>query len=115
MSREWLVPSTLRAIEVFFLVLILSWKGLISGTTFILIFAVLFHHYDNLYRALQGERKPDWLSALGLFFGGRFLIIFIAVLAGWNLLVFTWYFGILFFVIASAQWVLAHRTNKVSR
>ena len=115
LRRDWLIPSTLRAVEVLFLVLILSWKGLISGTTFLLIFAILFHHYDNLYRALQGERKPDWLNALGLFFGGRVLIIFIAVLAGWDLKPFTWYFGILFFVIASAQWVLAHRTNKVSR
>ena len=115
LRRDWLIPSTLRAVEVILLILILSWKGLISGTTFLLIFAILFHHYDNLYRALQGEHKPDWLSALGLFFGGRVLIIFIAVLAGWDLKPFTWYFGILFFLIASAQWVLAHRTNKVSR
>ena len=112
---DWLVPSTLRAVEVILLVLILSWKGLVSGTTFLLIFAILFHHYDNLYRALQGEHKPDWLSTLGLFFGGRVLIIFIAVLAGLDLQIFAWYFGILFLLVSSVQWVQAHRTNKVSR
>ena len=115
LRNDWLVPSTLRAVEVILLVLILSWKGLISGTTFLLIFAILFHHYDNLYRALQGEHKPDWLSVLGLFFGGRVLIILIAVLAGWDLQIFARYFGILFLLVSSVQWVQAHRTNKVSR
>ena len=115
MHRDWLVPSTLRAVEVIILVLIFSWKGLISGTTYLLIFAILFHHYDNLYRALQGEHKPNWLAALGLFFGGRVIFIFIAALAGWDLKIFSWYFGILFFIVASAQWVLTHRTNKVSQ
>jgi hypothetical protein len=80
-----------------------------------IIFAIVFHHYDNLYRALQNDRKPAWLSALGLFVGGRILLLGVAALQEWPLEYFAWYFSLLFLVISSAQWVLGHRANKIGR
>jgi hypothetical protein len=38
---------------------------------FLLLFAILFNHYDNMYRALQGEAKPKLLSIAGGFIVGR--------------------------------------------
>jgi hypothetical protein len=81
--------------------------------SFIIFFAIVFHHYDNLYRSLQNEKKPIWLSSLGLFIEGRLLVLAIAAFSGWSLDFFAWYFSTLFLVISSAQWVLSHRANKV--
>jgi phosphatidylglycerophosphate synthase len=112
---DWIEPSLLRLLEVGFLIWVFSTVGEIGIPTYIIIFSVIFHHYDNLYRALQGEKKPNWLSALGLFIGGRILVLGIAALQEWPLHYFAWYFGILFLFVSSLQWVLAHRTNKIRK
>jgi hypothetical protein len=64
---------------------------------------------------LQDEQKPAWLSALGLFVGGRILILGVAALQDWPLFYFAWYFSILFLGVSSLQWVLSHRTNKMGK
>ena len=93
--------------------IILSGKDLIGIEVFIILFSICFHHYDNLYRAMQENKKPDWLKCLGLWVEGRILIIGLIVMAGWSLWWLAWYFGLLFLGISSIQWVIYRHTNKV--
>ena len=110
---DWIEPSFLRVIEFALLLWIFIMNEQIKIATFIIFFAIVFHHYDNLYRSLQNEKKPIWLSSLGLFIEGRLLVLAIAAFSGWSLDYFAWYFSTLFLVISSVQWVLSHRANKV--
>jgi phosphatidylglycerophosphate synthase len=110
---DWLAPSLLRAIETLLLLWIFIINREINAVTFIIIFTIVFHHYDNLYRSLQNEKKPIWLSRLGLFIEGRLLLLGIAAFSEWNLSYIAWYFALLFLLTSSLQWVLSHRANKV--
>ena len=110
---DWIEPSFLRVIEFAFLLWVFIRNEQINMVSFIIFFAIVFHHYDNLYRSLQNEKKPIWLSSLGLFIEGRLLVLAIAAFSGWRLDYFAWYFSTLFLVISSVQWVLSHRANKV--
>lgn len=114
MTRSsWIEPSLIRLIELLILIWIFTNGALLGVPSFILILSIIFHHYDNLYRAMQGEAKPTWLSALGLYVGGRVLLIGTFVYAEWSLTPLVWYFVTLFFAISSIQWVVSHRQNKV--
>jgi hypothetical protein len=108
---DWIEPSLLRGVEALILIAIFAYQDLLGIPAFIILFSIFFHHYDNLYRALQGEQKPEWLSALGLFLGGRVLLIGIAALADWSLAYFAWYFSLLFLGVSSLQWVMTHRVK----
>lgn len=110
---DWLAPSLLRAIETLLLLWIFIISEEINVVTFMIIFTIVFHHYDNLYRSLQNEKKPVWLSRLGLFIEGRLLLLGIAAFGEWNLSYITWYFALLFLLTSSLQWALSHRANKV--
>ena len=110
---DWLAPSLLRAIETLLLLWIFIINEEINAVTFMIIFTIVFHHYDNLYRSLQNEKKPVWLSRLGLFIEGRLLLLGIAAFGEWNLSYIAWYFALLFLLTSSLQWVLSHRANKV--
>jgi len=110
---DWLAPSLLRAIETLLLLWIFKINEEINVVTFMIIFTIVFHHYDNLYRSLQNEKKPVWLSRLGLFIEGRLLLLGIAAFGEWNLSYIAWYFALLFLLTSSLQWVLSHRANKV--
>ena len=111
---SWIEPSIWVAIEGIILIAIFASQGLMAGTSFLLLFAILFHHYDALYRALQNEKKPIWLQVAGLYLGGRVLVIGIFLLLGLSEALLTWYFTLLFVFLASGQWVLSHKQNKVS-
>ena len=110
---DWLEPSLLRAVETLLFLWIFIINEQINTVNFIVIFTIVFHHYDNLYRSLQNERKPIWLSRLGLFIEGRLLLSGIAAFGEWNLSYIAWYFSLLFLLTSSLQWVLSHRANKV--
>lgn len=110
---DWLAPSLLRAIETLLLLWIFIINEEVNAVTFMIIFTIVFHHYDNLYRSLQNEKKPVWLSRLGLFIEGRLLLLGIAAFGEWNLSYIAWYFALLFLLTSSLQWVLSHRANKV--
>ena len=112
---DWLEPSILRAVEGGVLIWIFASTSSINIATYFILFSIVFHHYDNLYRALQDEEKPAWLSTLGLFVGGRILLLGIAALQGWSLSYFAWYFGALFLIVSSLQWVFSHKANKVGK
>jgi hypothetical protein len=109
---DWLEPSLLRALELGVLIVLFSVTGNFSGETgaaaFVILFSIAFHHYDNLYRAMQGEQKPRWLSWAGLTVPGRLLLLAVVDLLGFGLEPVAGYFLVLFLVASSIQWVL-HR------
>jgi hypothetical protein len=109
---DWLEPSLLRALELGALTVLFALTGKFSSDSavaaFVILFSIAFHHYDNLYRAMQGEQKPKWLSWLGLTVPGRLLLLTAAALLGVGLEPIAGYFLVLFLVVSSFQWVL-HR------
>jgi len=109
---DWLLPSLLRLIEGLFLIWLTLITDINRAHMFIIIFAILFNHYDNLYRALQSEKKPLWLSIAGGFILGRVLAITLTIWLGFSLLPLTIYLSTLFFAISSAQWILSHKTKE---
>jgi hypothetical protein len=112
---SWLEPSILRLLEALVLLAIFINQDVLGISSFIILFSIIFHHYDNLYRALQDEKKPTWLSALGLYVGGRILLIGAALLAGVDITLIAWYFAILFLALSSIQWVVSHKQNRISK
>ncbi|NCV34858.1 MAG: hypothetical protein EBW66_04620 [Actinobacteria bacterium] len=111
---SWIEPSILRLIESLVLIAIFINQDVLGIPSFIILFSIIFHHYDNLYRALQNERKPLWLSALGLYLGGRILLIGLALLAGVDITLITWYFAAIFLMLSSIQWVMGHKQNRIA-
>jgi len=109
---DWLTPSLLRLLEGAILIEIAVISDLDKSVIFLLLLAILFNHYDNMYRALQGERKPAWLAIAGGFIFGRLLIIALWIWLGWSLTILVYYFCALFFIVSSVQWVLS-RNEKV--
>jgi hypothetical protein len=108
---DWLTPSLLRLLEGAIVIELAFVTDLDKSVIFLLLFAILFNHYDNMYRALQNERKPIWLSVAGGFVFGRLLIIALWIWMGWSLTILVYYFSVLFFVISSVQWILSRKTE----
>ena len=108
---DWLEPSILRAIEGAFFIWAVSVTDLNRPAAFLLLFAIIYSHYDSLYRALQSERKPKWLAISGGFILGRILLLGIFLALGWSIVPLVWYFCTLFFVISSIQWVVGHKAR----
>jgi hypothetical protein len=106
---DWLEPSLLRLIEGAVFIAIAFTTDLNRSVLFLLLFAILFNHYDNMYRALQGEAKPKWLSIAGGFIVGRLLVLSVLVWAGVSLLPLLYYLATLFFVVSSVQWVASRK------
>jgi len=110
---DWLEPSILRALELGVLILVFALTGKFSddsaAAAFVILFSIAFHHYDNLYRAMQGEQKPQWLSWLGLTVPGRLVLLTLVALLGIGLEPIAGYFLVLFLVVSSIQWVLHRR------
>ena len=108
---DWLEPSLLRALELGALIAVFALTGNLQGNlgiaSFIVLFSIAFHHYDNLYRSMQNEEKPKWLSVLGLSVPGRIILLVAAILLGSDLTVFAIYFSVLFLVASSIQWVIS--------
>jgi phosphatidylglycerophosphate synthase len=108
---DWLEPSVLRAIELGSLITLFALTGNLEGNlgiaSFVILFSIAFNHYDNLYRSMQNEEKPKWLSALGLSAPGRIIVLLAATLLGLNLTIFAAYFSLLFLVASSIQWVIS--------
>lgn len=117
----WAIPAALRFIElgavaVIVLTLAPQWAPL----AFAWVALVAFHHYDLLYRALQGMATPRWIVWSGLGWDGRTIVIALAALAGAAtlgvvLLVGSWAWAILLVVIASAQWLLTMSAAQRAR
>ena len=106
---DWLEPSILRALEGVAIITLTITADLNRPTAFLLLFAIIYGHYDNLYRALQGESKPRWLSLAGAFIIGRLAILGIFIAFSWSITPLVWYFGALFLVVSSIQWVSSQK------
>jgi phosphatidylserine synthase len=106
---DWLEPSLLRALELGVLILLFATTGVFTGESavaaFVILFSIAFNHYDNLYRAMQGEQKPKWLSFAGLTVPGRLLLLSVIDLLGIGIEPVAGYFLLLFLVVSSVQWV----------
>jgi len=115
---DWLEPSLLRAVELGALTALFALTGNFEGNlgipSFVILFSIAFHHYDNLYRSMQKEEKPQWLSLMGLSVPGRIFLLSAATLLGLDLTVFASYFSVLFLVASSIQWVISHSTKAKS-
>ena len=109
---DWLEPSLLRALELGVLIALFALTGNFEGNlgiaSFVILFSIAFHHYDNLYRSMQNEEKPKWLSVLGLSVPGRIVFLAAATLLELELEVFAVYFSVLFLIASSIQWVISH-------
>lgn len=108
---DWLEPSILRLVEGLIFVELAIISDIDRSQIFLLVFAIIFNHYDNMYRALQGERKPKWIAIAGGFIFGRLLVTLIWVTLGLSITILVYYFSILFFLISSVQWIQSHRVK----
>ena len=115
---DWLEPSLLRAVELGAIIALFAVTGHLEGSLgvagFVILFSIAFHHYDNLYRSMQNEQKPKWLSVLGLSAPGRIALLVLATILGWNLTFIAAYFSLLFLVASSFQWVVSRRARSSS-
>jgi phosphatidylglycerophosphate synthase len=116
MRFDWLEPSLLRAIELGALILLFTVTGNLSGESgaaaFVILFSIAFHHYDNLYRAMQGEQKPKWLSWLGLTILGRLAVVALASAGILEIWLVSSYFGAVFLLVSSLQWIYARKIKQ---
>jgi hypothetical protein len=106
---DWLVPSILRLVEGAVFIVLAFRTDLDRSVLFLLLFAILFNHYDNMYRALQGEAKPKWLSIAGGFIAGRLLVVAALLWFGISLLPLLLYLATLFFIVSSVQWIASRK------
>ena len=115
---DWLEPSLLRALELGALIALFALTGNLEGNlgiaSFIVLFSIAFHHYDNLYRSMQNEEKPKWLSVMGLSVPGRIILLVAVTLLGLELTVFAVYLSVLFLVASSIQWVISRSLKAKS-
>ena len=107
---DWLQPSILRLLEGVFYIALAVTTEIDRSLLFLLLFAILFNHYDNMYRALQSETKPQWLSIAGGFIAGRLFVVSLLVYFEISLQPLLYYFLALFFVISSVQWIASRKT-----
>ena len=111
---DWLEPSILRLLELGSLIVLFFLTGNLGVASFVILFSIAFHHYDNLYRSMQGEQKPNWLSIPGFSVFGRMALLVAAVYLGLDLNLFAAYFFVWFLVVSSVQWVISRRAKPVS-
>jgi hypothetical protein len=110
----WAVPSLLRGIELGLVVIV----GHEHPVAFLWLFAVVFHHYDTMYRSLAGAEFPQQLTDRGLGIEGR--IALVAMIAfglpaevAW--FVGGWYLAAVLVGQASWQWAAHLRAPQRTR
>ncbi|WP_424529256.1 DUF5941 domain-containing protein [Sphaerisporangium viridialbum] len=79
---DWLVPPILRLTEYGFIACVGFAWDVPKVLLFALLGAMLFHHYDVVYRCRQHVYPPAWLASAGLGWEGRMLLIAMGVLLG---------------------------------
>jgi hypothetical protein len=107
----WAVPALLRLVELGLVAVLAIWL-FPSATTiaFWWVAVIAFHHYDVLYRAIQGRPTPRWITWAGLGWDGRTIVVIVVAILG--LAAFTTVLGwgalvlaIILVAIASVQWL----------
>lgn len=107
----WAIPALLRLLElgvVTILALLVFPAALVLAFWWVAVIA--FHHYDVLYRSIQGQPTPRWITWGALGWDGRTLVVLLTSLGG-----LAWFSGLmavgiavwsaLLVVIASIQWL----------
>jgi hypothetical protein len=89
-------------------------SGELGIASFGILFSIAFHHYDNLYRAMQGEQKPKWLALMGLSVFGRTGVVGLATAGILEIWLVSGYFGTVLLLGSSIQWVLARKSAESS-
>jgi hypothetical protein len=118
----WLRPAYLRAAEYAgVLALTATLPGAGAGAAvFVLLLVVASHHYDLLYRVLQGLR-PGGSAVLGLGWPGRLLVVAALAVVGMNqpdaaragLWVAAGALAVLFLVVEPAGVLRAMRSHRL--
>jgi Family of unknown function (DUF5941)/CDP-alcohol phosphatidyltransferase len=114
----WSVPALLRLVELGVVaIVVLAWHPTAVVLGFWWMTIVAFHHYDTLYRAMQGSAAPRWLLWLGLGWEGRTALVVVLALLGAaalasGLTVAAWLLAALFVVVASVQWLSVQRQAR---
>jgi hypothetical protein len=109
----WAVPVFLRALELAAIVVLIAVSDpsvIVVG--FWLLFVIAYHHYDNLYRSLQGAAAPRWLTWSGFGWDGRLAVIAaLAITSVWQpaVTVLLVWWAVLFGGVASVQWLRSKR------
>ena len=109
----WSLPGVLRGVElcgIALAVVVLQPTAVVVA--FWAMFVIAFHHYDTLYRSLQGCSPPSWLTRLGFGWDGRLLVVIVALcLPWWHALfavVVLWWVAWMG-VVASVQWLRSQK------
>ncbi|MFC4586526.1 DUF5941 domain-containing protein [Sphaerisporangium corydalis] len=79
---DWLVPPILRLTEYGFVACVGFAWDVPRVLVFALLGAMLFHHYDVVYRCRQHVYPPAWLASAGLGWEGRMLLVALGALMG---------------------------------
>ena len=109
----WAVPVCLRFVELSGIaVLLVVGDATNAIITFWILFAIAYHHYDVMYRSLQGGVLPRWLTWMGFGWDGRLLVIIAVTLtAVWqpSLTILLAWWVLWFAGVASVQWLRSNR------
>ncbi|MHB1067344.1 MAG: DUF5941 domain-containing protein [Candidatus Nanopelagicales bacterium] len=111
----WAAPSLLRLVElstVAVAAFLVSPQPLVAAFWWMAV--VAFHHYDTLYRALQGSAAPRWLAWPGLGWEGRTIVVIALAALGAGSLATglawgAWLLAAWFVGVASVQWLSVQR------
>ncbi len=111
----WAVPAGLRLAELGLVAAVVVWLApSATVVAFWWVAVIAFHHYDTLYRALQGSAPPRWLTFVGLGWDGRSVVVVALAWAGPGALHAGLGLGasalaVWFVAVASVQWLLMQR------
>ncbi len=117
----WGLPPLLRAVE---FGCVLALVGTVAPeampAAFAFLFVVAYHHYDALYRVLNGLVSAGALRAAGLGVEGRLLVLAILAAAGADVLMrglvaLTIVLGVLFVGVGTAGGISAMRQPRRAR
>ncbi|MSO26713.1 MAG: CDP-alcohol phosphatidyltransferase family protein [Candidatus Nanopelagicales bacterium] len=117
----WAIPALIRLFELGLVTaLVLVWQPTLVVFAFWWVAVVTFHHYDVLYRALQGYATPRWLTWLGLGWDGRTILVLVAFFLGVSIFGSTLGIGagvgaLLFVVVASGHWLVTQNRATSTR
>jgi hypothetical protein len=112
----WSGPALLRALELTTIALLVTiGSNGLQPLAFWILFAIAYHHYDTLYRSLQGAMPPRWLTWLGFGWDGRIVVVGVialglaASIAEASLTVLLGWWALWFAGVASIQWLRSSR------
>ncbi|WP_279339744.1 DUF5941 domain-containing protein [Sphaerisporangium perillae] len=111
---DWLVPPVLRLTEYGFIACVGFAWDVPRVLLYVLLGAILFHHYDVVYRCRQHVYPPPWLASAGLGWEGRMLLVAMGALLGVVTPVFAlaaFYLAALFCWESLTCWLAAPRSG----